>query len=158
MIPIIFLKNSQIKLHSRKKNPTIFISEKYMKGYFALSRFLAGDILPFNVLFWSSITNFKTQDPGFRVLSSGPELWVQCPKVPGCHHKGLLNSFISKHFKMNLNLRTKNWTVLKWVRSYFLKAKYFITFYLIQYYKNACHDELFFLFIPIYKWSYISRV
>ena len=52
--------------------------EKYVKGYFALSRLLVSDFLLFNVLFWSSI---KVQNPGvpdFGVL--GSESWVLSPR------------------------------------------------------------------------------
>ena len=44
--------------------------EKYVKGYFALSRLLVSDFLLFNILFWSSIKKFKV--PGSQILES----WV----------------------------------------------------------------------------------
>ena len=48
--------------------------EKYVKGYFAFSRLLVSDSLIFNVLFWSSVKNFKV--PGSQILES----WVLCPE------------------------------------------------------------------------------
>ena len=60
--------------------------QKYVKGYFALSRLLVSDFLLFNVLFWSSMN--KSKVPGSQILESwvpGPENRVLCPRswVPG---------------------------------------------------------------------------
>ena len=53
--------------------------EKYVKGYFKLSRLLVIDFLLFKVLFWSSVKKFKV--PGSQILESsveGPGSWVLC--------------------------------------------------------------------------------
>ena len=65
--------------------------EKYVKGYFALSRLLVSYFLIFNVLFWSSIKKFKVPEsqileswvlrfwswvPGFRSQDLGPGSWI----------------------------------------------------------------------------------
>ena len=60
--------------------------EKYVKGYFVLSRLLVSDFLLFNVLFWSSVKKFKVL--GCRILESrvlGPRSQVLHPgsRVPG---------------------------------------------------------------------------
>ena len=55
--------------------------EKYVKGYFALSRLLVSDFLLFKVLFWSSIKKFKV--PGSQILESwfqDPGSWVLRPR------------------------------------------------------------------------------
>ena len=55
------------------------MTEKYVMGYFALSRLLVSDFLLFKVLFWKF--NKKVQSPGvpdFGVLST--EAWVLSPK------------------------------------------------------------------------------
>ena len=54
--------------------------EKYVKGYFALSRLLVNDFLLFNVFFFLKF-NKKVQSlgvPDFGVL--GPETWVLSPR------------------------------------------------------------------------------
>ena len=61
--------------------------EKYVKGYFVLSRLLLSDFLLFNLLFWSSIKQFKVL--GYQILKflvlrleswvPGPGTWVLGP-------------------------------------------------------------------------------
>ena len=56
--------------------------EKYVKGYFALSRLLVSDFLLFNVLFWSSIKKFR--GPRFWSLESwvlGLEFQIPGPEI-----------------------------------------------------------------------------
>ena len=64
------------------------MKEKYVKGYFALSRFLVSDFSLFSVLFWSSVRKFKAL--GSQILESwvlrlgswvlGPGSWVPGPR------------------------------------------------------------------------------
>ena len=58
--------------------------EKYVKGYFALSRLLVSDFLLFNILFWSLIKKFKVL--GSQILES----WVLDleSQVPGPKNLG----------------------------------------------------------------------
>ena len=44
-------ENLTNKPELEKKNPIIFMREKYVKGYFALSHLLVNEFLLFNVLF-----------------------------------------------------------------------------------------------------------
>ena len=71
---VIFLKIYETNLNSRKKSSNL-------KGYFVLSSLLVSDFLLCNVLFWSSIKNFKV--PGSQILESwvlGPEFGVWSPR------------------------------------------------------------------------------
>ena len=54
-LPRIFLKIKKKTNLDSRKNQIIFISEKYVKGYYVLLRLLISDFLLFKVLFWSSI-------------------------------------------------------------------------------------------------------
>ena len=65
--------------------------------------------------------------------------------------KGPLNSIISKYFKINLRWsedKRLNYTQMSTMIKFFFMDISFITFYLIQYHKNAFHKSSFFLFIP----------
>ena len=60
--------------------------------------------------------------------------------------KGPLHSIISKHFKMNLRWLEGQklvYTQMSTLIKFFFIVKSFKTFYLIQYHKNAFHNELF---------------
>ena len=50
-VPRIFLKISEKKTKFEKKNPIIFMHEKYVKKYFVLSPLLVSNFLLFSVLF-----------------------------------------------------------------------------------------------------------
>ena len=94
-VPKIILKISETNLNS-KKNPIIFMREKYVRVCFSLSHLPVSEFLLFHVLFWSSINKSKSRGPRF----CGPESRIYGSWVLSPGFQILGPGILSPHFRL----------------------------------------------------------